>query len=132
MLKKLKRFTASFVWCKKVTDCRLAQGFASLGVFLMELVPARVRVPANICVVISQEPLSCSVCEWAYYWRDALKHHVWQIRQWMKAKHFAITPLSFNLTNDLEKQIETRLAYFDGILAKNGSEVPAADSFRQS
>lgn len=117
-----KRFTASFIWCQEVTGGRLAQGHAGLGVFLMELVPARSGVPKAIWVVVSKEPLARSVCDWADNWKDALKHHVEQIRQWMKAKRSATSvekqlPFGFDLTADVETQIEARLACFERILA---------------
>jgi len=118
-----QRFTASFVWCKEVTGGHLAQGFVGLGVFLMELVPARIGVPTTIWVVVGREPMARSVCDSADNWRDALKHHVWQIRQWMKSKRSA-TPLErqpsgFDLTEDVEKQIDARLACFERILVES-------------
>lgn len=118
-----QRFIASFAWCGNVTGGGLVQALPGLGVFLMELVPTRIGVPNTIWVVVSQEPLARSVCDWADDWKDALKHHVEQIRQWMKAKRAPTSlptmPSGFDLTEDVEKQIEARLACFEKILAES-------------
>jgi len=88
-----------------------------------------------IWVIVNKEPLARSVCNWADSWKDALKHHVEQIRQWMKAKRPATSvekqhPFGLDLTEEVETQIEARLAHFEGFsLVMNGQHKTSPENW---
>ena len=82
-------FIASHEWCLKVTAVRLAWAVAGvLGVFQVDLKPARPDIDTTLWVVVGDIPPAYLVQDDAPTWREALRGYVGEMSRWVHAvKH---------------------------------------------
>ena len=81
-----RSFVASHDWCQKVTAVRLAWAIAGvLGVFQVDLQPARPDVDSTLWVVVGDIPPAYLVQDEAPTWREALRGYVAEMSRWVHA-----------------------------------------------
>jgi hypothetical protein len=86
LAEEAKSFVAAHDWCLKVTAVHLAWAVAGvLGVFQVDLKPARPDVDSTLWVVVGDIPPAYLVQDDAPTWRDALRGYVAEMSRWVHA-----------------------------------------------
>ena len=77
-------FVERFSWCVRVTDCRLGFAIAGVvGIFRIDLVPARADVDAAVWVVVGDLPPAYITFEAGDTWHAALDGYVEEMQAWV-------------------------------------------------
>src|SRR5262245_24984654 len=121
-------FVASQSWCRRVTAVRLAWACAGvLGVFQVDLQPARAEVDSTLWVVVGDLPPAYLVLDESPTWKDALRGYVAEMSRWVHAvKHGLplddVIPVAAEPSHEHADMLASRLAFIETeiIEAANG------------
>ena len=123
-------FVASQRWCRKVTDVRLAWACAGvLGVFQVDLQPARAEVDTTLWVVVGDLPPAYLVLDESPTWKDALRGYVAEMNRWVHAvKHGLplddVIPVPAEPSDEHADMLAGRLAFIESeIIDAAGGEI---------
>lgn len=73
-------------WCRSVRSSYLGYAVpAVLGVFLVQIVPARSGIDDVLWVVVGDLPPAYLVCDGNPTWREALEGYVFEMERWVAA-----------------------------------------------
>jgi hypothetical protein len=123
-------FIATQSWCQSVKAVRLAWACAGvLGVFQVDLQPARAEVDSTLWVIVGDLPPAYLVLDESPTWKDALRGYVAEMSRWVHAvKHGLplddVIPVAAEPSQEHADMLAGRLAFIETeIIESAGGEV---------
>jgi hypothetical protein len=130
---RARSYVDGFSWCAGITGCTLGFAVADvLGVFRVDLRPARAGVDPTVSVVVGDLPPAYIAYEHRDTWQDALLGYVDEMQAWVDAVRAGgsvdeLIPVNVAPTAEYAEMLASRLAFLRERLVDVDAELLQSD-----